>query len=85
MPERLLVFKSTGEDYSGFAAACEWLRENGYSFGFLEGKNPIGIIEGKHLIQRWSKIGILGRRKLDGTIEFPYGAPRMNSVIVRLK
>lgn len=85
MPERHLIFRNTGEDYSGFVSAILWLRDNGYSYGFMEKNNPIGIIKGKWMIQKWSRISENQKRILDGTIEFPYGDPRRHSVIVKIK
>lgn len=82
---RSIVFNNTGEDYSGFVAACNWLKRNGYSFGFMQKTHPIGIMKGKFLIQRWTSLTAKQRFLLDGTIEFPYGNPRANPVVVKLK
>ena len=59
--------------------------QEGYSFGFMQGKNPIGIIKGKFLIQKWAQMTYNQKGKLDGTIEFPYGSPRTNAVIIKLR
>lgn len=85
MSERILKFSYTGEPYSGFVAACKWLKKNGYSWGIMQGTKPIGIMEGKFVIDKWSTMGFIAKARMHGWIEFPYGNPRTNSVLVRLR
>ena len=86
MPEHTFKFHSTGEDYSGFVAACKWLQRKGYSYGFLEGHNPIGIIKQKNwLIQRFSKLSYNKKAMMDGWILFPYGHPRTSDCVIKMR
>jgi len=76
-------FPNTGAAFSGYHAACVWLREHGYSYGFMQAGSPAGVMLGDYAIMKWRNIPDEDRARLDGTIECD--DPRYGEAVVRLK
>jgi hypothetical protein len=63
------VFKNTGEDFSGYHAATDWLTANGYSYGSMQRGAPTGIVKGDCGISKWRNMNRDEIKSLDGRIE----------------
>ena len=61
------TFNQTGT-FEAIRTAEKWLADNGYSYGSMQGRDPIGILKGDIYIPKWRNIPAYGRKKLDGTI-----------------
>lgn len=62
-------FQNTGESFSGWQAALDWCRENGYSYGPMQAGSPTGIAKGEVSIAKWRNIPSEDYHLLSGTIE----------------
>ena len=61
-------FPNTGNDFSALHGAENWLTENGYSYGIMDGDEAIGIAKGLNgYISKWHNLG-KDSSKLDGKI-----------------
>ena len=61
------TFNQTGT-FEAMHEAGKWLTDNGYSYGSMQGRDPIGILKGDYYIGKWRNIRSAERGKLDGTI-----------------
>jgi len=62
------VFKHTGDDFSAFQQAEDWVASMGYSSGSMCGKEPIGLANGDAYIAKWYNLSGSDRGALDGTM-----------------
>lgn len=62
-----ITFDQTG-DFKAVNAACNWLRENGYSYGSMCMNMPIGILKGDWCIAKWRNLNAKERKQLDGQL-----------------
>lgn len=61
------IFDRTG-DFEAFRDAESWLKENGYSWGSMQGDAPIGVMRGDYDIAKWRNLSTREINALDGTI-----------------
>ena len=61
------TFNQTGT-FEAYTAAEQWLIDNGYTYGSMQGRDPIGILKGDIYISKWRNIPAHGRKNLDGII-----------------
>jgi hypothetical protein len=62
---REFKFKESGT-FASYYKACEWLRNNGYSYGSMCSDEPIGILKGEYSIAKWKNLTDKERKALDG-------------------
>lgn len=62
-----ITFNQTG-DFAAVNAACNWLRDRGYSIGSMCMDMPIGILKGDWSITKWRNLTIKERKQLDGQL-----------------
>ena len=55
-------------DFQAFYAATKWLDMNGFSYGSMQGPEPIGVIKGDCAISKWRNLSALDKKHLDGVI-----------------
>lgn len=63
--DKTIEFNESG-DFQSYYKACEWLKENGYSYGSMERGEPIGLMKGDFNISKWRNLRPFEREKLDG-------------------
>ncbi len=78
-------FPNTGADFSGWHAARDWLKANGYSVGQMQGAEPMGILKGDFWISKWRRLDSTQRDALDGRITWNGLSPRNGPAVVTLK
>lgn len=54
--------------FQSYYKACKWLQQNGYSYGSMCGKEPIGIVKGDVIIAKWRNLSDKDKLQLDGTM-----------------
>lgn len=54
--------------FQSYYAACEWLKQNGYSYGSMCRDLPIGIMKGDFSIAKWRNLSNQDIKALDGTM-----------------
>ena len=57
-----------GEEFVGYYAAENWLRERGYSLGSMQCGAPTGVMLGNFGIEKWRHLSASERASLDGEI-----------------
>lgn len=77
-----IVFRHTGQEWSGLDAAREWLQANGYSVGSMQRDAPIGFVHGDCFVGKWRNLNKADREQLDGTITPRGGLFRYSDAIV---
>lgn len=75
------TFKVAGT-FQSYYAACEWLSENGYSYGSMQRDYPIGIMKGDWSISKWSNMSAKEQKTLDGIMT---GEFREGEVVINIK
>lgn len=63
-----MLFKNTGEDFSGYNAACAWARANGYSVGSMQRGAPTAMFKGDCLVSKWRNLRKEDLKAMDGKI-----------------
>lgn len=61
-------FEAPG-DFSALRTAEVWCKENGYSYGRLQGRASIGIRKGAWNIAKWRNMSAKEQGELDGMIK----------------
>lgn len=61
-----LTFTGNGKPFSANNQAEQWLDDNGYSFGYMQGSDPRGIVIGNATIQKWRNLSREDKARLDG-------------------
>ncbi|MFI8384857.1 hypothetical protein [Pseudomonas sp. NPDC079086] len=67
-----MPFEKTFEQqgtFQAFYAACDWLKENGYSYGSTCRGEPVGVLKGDYIIAKWRNLTKAERNELDGTLD----------------
>lgn len=83
MSGRSMQFDGNGVDFSPSDQAQQWLTQNGYSYGRMQGKDPRGILKGLQWdIQKWRNLSRADIAVLDGTMT---GDMRNGPVFVWIK
>jgi hypothetical protein len=59
------VFAETGE-FAASHAAEEWCARHGISVGFMQRRDPRGLLYGDYAISKWRNLTAEHRRSLDG-------------------
>ena len=60
----------TGREFAGYYAAVDWLEEQGYSYGSMQGGAPIGVLRRTGVcIAKWRNLTAAERAELDGVLE----------------
>jgi hypothetical protein len=78
-----LTFNGDGSDFSAGCEAEKWLRENGYSYGYMQGCSPRAIAKGDIEIEKWRNIS---REEKDNVIDgYMDGDPRSGPVFITIK
>jgi len=75
-----IIFKANG-DFGAYYAACDWLKENGYSYGSMQRHDPVGVVKGDYHIAKWRNLSKSDIEALDGTMH----PCRGGDCVVRLK
>lgn len=65
MEDLIIRFNQKGT-WNAFHAACLWCSQNGYSYGPMQAKSPIGILKGKSFIAKWRNLNTAERNVLNG-------------------
>lgn len=60
------VFKADGTTFGAYYKACEWLTENGYSYGSGCITGPIGVVKGDACISKYRHLSIRDINSMDG-------------------
>lgn len=79
-----IVFTGEGE-FEAFNKACEWCRQNGYSYGTMQADAPTGLLRGNFEISKWRNMTKAERDALDGVMDAPGRTYRTGPVTIRLK
>lgn len=74
------VFDQQG-DFEACRAAEAWCRENGYSVGTMQGRDPRGILLGDYDIAKWRNLDKMHRAALHGVMT---GSMRNGPVTVEI-
>ena len=78
-------FPNTGEDFTGHRDAILFLGDLGYSFGSMQGDEPIGLLKMKSaVIAKWNNLSANDRKVLNGVLTFENGGPRNGTAVVLL-
>lgn len=64
---RTISFDQHG-DFAATRAAEAWCKENGYSVGRMQAREPRGILKGNYDIAKWRNLTLKERQQLDGTM-----------------
>jgi hypothetical protein len=83
--EQELSFKESGT-FASFYAACNWLSDNGYSYGdTCCGRSPnCGILKGKWNIAKWYNLNKKEISELDGVMtSFDYREGEVKIIIYK--
>jgi hypothetical protein len=63
---KVIKFSEKGT-FQSLYAAQKWAKENGYSYGSLDGHNPVALISGEYnLPEKWHNINYKGKHIVDG-------------------
>lgn len=65
-------FEANG-DFGAYYAACEWLKQNGFSYGSMQRADPMGIMKGDWDIAKWRNLSVKDKKSLDGDMLFARG------------
>lgn len=60
-------------DFGAYYAACEWLKQNGFSYGSMQRDDPMGIMKGDWEIAKWRNLSESDKKSLDGQMSFVRG------------
>ena len=66
------VFNADG-DFGAYYAACEWLKQNGFSYGSMQRDDPMGIMRGDWDIAKWRNLSASDKNSPDGQMLFARG------------
>ena len=61
------TFDQTGT-FEAIGEAKKYLTDNGYSYGSMQGSDPVSILKGDYYIEKWRNLSPGEKRGLDGTI-----------------
>ena len=80
-----MSFQKTFEQKGTFVAwhaACQWLRDNGYSYSSTCAVGPVAVLKGDYCIAKWRNLTRKEHSELDGTVD---GNFREGPLTLRLK
>jgi hypothetical protein len=66
--DKKIIFTGNNTTFSAYYDAMNWARDNGYTVGEMERNSPIGIHKDAGYISKWTRMTIVEKRELDGTI-----------------
>lgn len=72
MTRETKTFEANG-DFGAYYSACEWLKENGFSYGSMQRDDPMGIMKGDWCIAKWRNLSASDKKALDGEMLFSRG------------
>lgn len=52
--------------FESYGKACEWCKENGYSYGSMCRDEPIALMKGDYIIAKWRNLSEDERHNSDG-------------------
>jgi len=55
-------------DFESFYAAEKWCKENGFSYGRMDGHNPIALWKGDCCISKWHNLSQKEKNSCDGVM-----------------
>jgi hypothetical protein len=64
------TFEGQG-DFDALNKAEEWLKNQGYSLGSLQGPSPVGIMKGDFCISKWRNLSEKEKNELGGVLTGP--------------
>ena len=69
------------EDFEAYHEAKKWCKENGYSYGSMQGTASIGIVKGNCYISKWRNMSSFEKKSLDGVID---GNKRYGPITIKI-
>jgi hypothetical protein len=81
--KRFSITFEGSEDFEAWDKATQWLREHGFSYGYIQAHSPIGIMHGdNYSIAKWRYLDNFDITTLDGVMES--GSKREGPIVVTI-